>query len=234
MFVAEELVTDGIRLYRYNLSETVHERIRNATDCYDTTPSLPSGLSDGSKCYYDFPMVLSYPHFYTGLSQKEVSVTGLKPDRERHNSFAVVEPLTGTPFVSIARMQSNLRVHDLSGFSSAYDRFSNSVLPMFWVEYVSHQYAAGLFCGNRMYEGPANVVMEGEWDTGTLTHSQQKKLSIHVCILSMCGILAPLACGLQEMVTKMNDAIEKRVMKGNVSKTKVMVFENGERTTEYK
>ncbi|GBP11772.1 Negative elongation factor D [Eumeta japonica] len=45
-------------------------------------------------------------------------------------------------------------------------------------------------------------------------------------------ILASWACGLQEMVNKMNDFVKKRSMKGNVGKTKVMVFERGENTTE--
>ncbi|GBP05451.1 hypothetical protein EVAR_2978_1 [Eumeta japonica] len=44
--------------------------------------------------------------------------------------------------------------------------------------------------------------------------------------------LGPSACGLQEMVTKMNDSVKKRDMKVNVGKTKVMVFERDESTTE--
>ncbi|GBO98641.1 Retrovirus-related Pol polyprotein from type-2 retrotransposable element R2DM; Endonuclease [Eumeta japonica] len=45
-------------------------------------------------------------------------------------------------------------------------------------------------------------------------------------------ILAPSACGLQEMVNKMNDSIKKRGMKVNIGKTKVMMFEKVESTTE--
>ncbi|GBP34284.1 hypothetical protein EVAR_13423_1 [Eumeta japonica] len=44
--------------------------------------------------------------------------------------------------------------------------------------------------------------------------------------------VASSACGLQEMVNKMNDFVKKRVMKVNVGKNKVMVFERGESTTE--
>ncbi|GBP48295.1 hypothetical protein EVAR_34788_1 [Eumeta japonica] len=39
-------------------------------------------------------------------------------------------------------------------------------------------------------------------------------------------ILAPSACGLQEMVHKMNDSFKKRSTYDNVSKTKTMVFES--------
>ncbi|GBP66365.1 Mariner Mos1 transposase [Eumeta japonica] len=42
----------------------------------------------------------------------------------------------------------------------------------------------------------------------------------------------PSAFGLQEMVNKMNDSVKKRGMKVNVGKTKVMMFERGERMTE--
>ncbi|GBP03759.1 hypothetical protein EVAR_2483_1 [Eumeta japonica] len=44
-------------------------------------------------------------------------------------------------------------------------------------------------------------------------------------------ILAPSACGLQEMV-KMNDSVKKRGMKVNFGMTKVIVFERGESTTD--
>ncbi|GBP45683.1 hypothetical protein EVAR_35951_1 [Eumeta japonica] len=44
-------------------------------------------------------------------------------------------------------------------------------------------------------------------------------------------ILALLACGIQEMVNKMNTSVKKRSMKVNVCTTKVMVFERGESTT---
>lgn len=39
-------------------------------------------------------MVVSYPHFYTGGVAKDQFVTGLKPDRLKHNSYAVVEPVS--------------------------------------------------------------------------------------------------------------------------------------------
>ncbi|GBP87522.1 hypothetical protein EVAR_57231_1 [Eumeta japonica] len=46
-------------------------------------------------------------------------------------------------------------------------------------------------------------------------------------------ILAPPAYGLQEMVNKMNNSVKKkRSMKVNVGKSKVMVLERGENTSE--
>ncbi|GBP63657.1 hypothetical protein EVAR_47996_1 [Eumeta japonica] len=46
------------------------------------------------------------------------------------------------------------------------------------------------------------------------------------------AILARSACGLQEIDNKINDYVKKRCTKVNVGKTKVMMFERGESTTE--
>ncbi|XP_050678266.1 lysosome membrane protein 2-like [Leptidea sinapis] len=132
----EELTVDNVPVYRFNLSDDAFNRIRNGTDCYDTVPSLPDGVTDTSKCFDGIPMVASYPHFYTGLPHRNKYVTGLKPDKEKHNSYVLVEPLTGTPFRALARMQCNLRVQNLSVFhGDNYDKFSELIIPLTWIEY---------------------------------------------------------------------------------------------------
>ncbi|GBP69162.1 hypothetical protein EVAR_98232_1 [Eumeta japonica] len=45
-------------------------------------------------------------------------------------------------------------------------------------------------------------------------------------------VLAPSACGLQKMLSKMNDSVKKRDIKVNAGKTNVMVFERSESTNE--
>ncbi|XP_045529397.1 lysosome membrane protein 2-like [Pieris brassicae] len=131
----QEVIIDNVPVYRYNLSEHAFDRI-NGTDCYDSKPSLPNGISDTSKCYDGLPMVASYPHFYTGHPRKDTYVTGLIPDKEKHNSYVLVEPLTGTPFRAVARMQCNIQVQDLSAFSDPnFHKFSNLIIPLSWIEY---------------------------------------------------------------------------------------------------
>lgn len=39
-----------------------------------------------------------------------------------------------------ARLQSNIIVRKLSGFSSKFDKFSDTIVPLFWMEYVSLLY----------------------------------------------------------------------------------------------
>ncbi|XP_026739627.1 scavenger receptor class B member 1-like [Trichoplusia ni] len=135
LYFDSELTMHHVPLYRYNLSESVFDRVSNGTDCYDTDPSLHPGLSDASKCYFNFPMVVSFPHFYVGGVPKDHFVTGLTPDRFKHNSFVILEPYTGTPFEAVARMQSNLRINDLSGYDEKFAKLSNTIIPLFWGEY---------------------------------------------------------------------------------------------------
>ncbi|XP_072948463.1 uncharacterized protein [Epargyreus clarus] len=139
LYYDRETVADGVSVYRYNLSENSFDRLSNQTDCYTGQPALPSGLSDAKRCFLGIPMAMSYPHFYTGSPPKDTYVTGLQPDREKHNSYVLVEPTTGIPFKAIARMQSNLWIHDLSGFyTPAFNKFSNLILPIGWIEYHQH------------------------------------------------------------------------------------------------
>nr|XP_026483476.1 scavenger receptor class B member 1-like [Vanessa tameamea] len=135
LYFEKEAIMDGVKVYRYNLPENVFDRV-NGTDCYASDVPLPDGVSDASKCFSDFPMVASYPHFYTGSPPKDLYVTGLKPDPAKHNSYVYVEPVTGIPFRAVARMQCNLRINNLSSFySPELDKFSNIVLPIGWIEY---------------------------------------------------------------------------------------------------
>lgn len=62
---------------------------------------------------------------------------GLKPIRDKHQSFIIVEPIMGVPIDQSARSQSNVIIPQLHGFSDEIERFGNMALPTFWVEYVS-------------------------------------------------------------------------------------------------
>ncbi|CAH0712886.1 unnamed protein product, partial [Brenthis ino] len=137
MYYERESIINGVKVYRFALPENAFDRKRNGTDCYASNAKpLPDGVSDTSKCFFDFPMVASYPHFYTGSPPKDKYVTGLKPDRSKHSSYIYVEPITGVPFKAIARLQCNLQINDLSSFYTPhYNKFSNLILPIGWIEY---------------------------------------------------------------------------------------------------
>lgn len=60
----------------------------------------------------------------------------MEPDKDKHGSYAIIEPITGFPLEEVARVQSNLIIPNLQGYTADIERFSNMILPGFWVEYV--------------------------------------------------------------------------------------------------
>lgn len=84
------------------------------------------------------PFAASNPHFY-GQNPKPLTkkLDGLVPDKDKHQSFIIVEPVMGVPIDQSARSQSNVIIPELHGFGKEIQRFSNMALPTFWVEFVS-------------------------------------------------------------------------------------------------
>lgn len=84
----------------------------------------------------DQPIVASFPHFYSRPGPFIEKLEGLKPDANKHTSYAIVEPILGVPLNQRAVSQSNLVTKNLRNFKSDIAKFSDMVLPMFWIEYV--------------------------------------------------------------------------------------------------
>lgn len=127
----------GIPAYRFTLSPNSFNRTYPAfDDCFKGYPTtLPDGMTDVSNCYYGVPIAASFPHFLFGDKILDTYVTGLTPNESLHESYAIVEPFTGVPLEQVARSQSNVVVRNLKGFAERVQPFSNSIIPMFWLEY---------------------------------------------------------------------------------------------------
>lgn len=83
-------------------------------------------------------MAASKPHFYGKRGPWADKLTGLFPNRTLHDSYIIVEPKLGIPLDQCARSQSNLVVGEIhSVYSESIRRFSNTIIPMFWIEIVS-------------------------------------------------------------------------------------------------
>jgi len=93
---------------------------------YLATSSLPT----------DQPIVASFPHFFNRPGPWMERLEGLHGDRNKHQSYITVEPTLGVPLNQRACSQSNLRTSDLSGFKADIARFSEMVIPMFWLDIV--------------------------------------------------------------------------------------------------
>ncbi|XP_050312104.1 scavenger receptor class B member 1-like isoform X2 [Anthonomus grandis grandis] len=132
--------SDGFNAYVYHFANDTDDngRIHQKNRCFckekDINQCKPNGLLDVRGCYYGFPIALSYPHFYQGdpvLFDKVES--GLNPDPEKHRSFFVIEPNSGTPLNLAVRYQINMALGNLQNIANS-EKFSNMVLPMLWIE----------------------------------------------------------------------------------------------------
>uniref|UniRef100_A0A1B0DID6 Uncharacterized protein n=1 Tax=Phlebotomus papatasi TaxID=29031 RepID=A0A1B0DID6_PHLPP len=137
----EDVTLDGMNGKKYVLPGSSYDRTQPLEeDCYrgDDGFEYPDGLSDASKCYYDFPIVVSNPHFLNRSGEWMRKIEGMQPNKEDHESYVILEPLLGVPLKECARSQSNIFIHKLSGFSNPdLQKFSDMVVPMFWGDVVS-------------------------------------------------------------------------------------------------
>lgn len=62
----------------------------------------------------------------------------MEPEKSKHESYTIIEPVMGVPIDQCAKSQSNLILPDLTGFHEDYSKFSNMVLPLFWLQYVNN------------------------------------------------------------------------------------------------
>ncbi|GBP86329.1 hypothetical protein EVAR_52725_1 [Eumeta japonica] len=126
------------------------------------------------------------------------------------------------------------RQWSMKGLKRAYDRVKRNYL---WRTLSVHGVSSGLVQALQfLYRGfSVCVKINGadpdcclydlkEYECGMRTDEQSVKCFVYA---DDQVIIAPSACGLQEMVNTMNDYVEKRGMKVNVGKTKVMELERG-------
>uniref|UniRef100_A0A336MGZ2 CSON001578 protein n=1 Tax=Culicoides sonorensis TaxID=179676 RepID=A0A336MGZ2_CULSO len=138
LYFEEEVQKGPLLGYKFVLKNNVYDHSNDETtiDCYKGNPdTLPDGLSDLSKCFHNFPVAASKPHFYGRSGDWVEKLQGLHPNRTLHDSYIIVEPTMGTPIDQCARSQSNLVIKTIHRvYPEKMKRFSNSIIPMFWIE----------------------------------------------------------------------------------------------------
>ncbi|GJQ73914.1 SCRB6 [Trypoxylus dichotomus] len=93
---------------------------------------LPNGFSSLSPCYYGIPIVISQPHFYNADENLLKQIDGLEPDREKHDTTALINPNMGLAMSAHLRVQVNLLVADSS--LNKVRSFRNLMVPLLWIE----------------------------------------------------------------------------------------------------
>lgn len=94
-------------------------------------------ITQAERKFSDQPFVASFPHFTFRPGNFTDKIEGMRPDPEKHSSYIILEPTLGVPLNQRATSQSNIVTKDLSSFKADIARFSNMVIPLAWLEYVS-------------------------------------------------------------------------------------------------
>jgi len=93
----ESLEKDGIaadlfRLPNNSYGDSAHNP---ENKCYDTSEYEPiQGLQNISPCQYGAPVYISNPHFFESHPDLLNSVEGLKPEREKHETYFKIQPVS--------------------------------------------------------------------------------------------------------------------------------------------
>lgn len=91
----------------------------------------PSGTLNISSCKFGAPAFVSMPHFYLADPSYGEAITGMSPDKQKHEMSLVIEPVTGIPMQVKAHVQLNLLVEPVRHMSM-FTNISKVYIPMLW------------------------------------------------------------------------------------------------------
>jgi len=121
------------------------DNMRNeANECYclkeEGFECYKSGVLDMGPCKRSEtlpkgpPMALSYPHFYLSDPSFREAVVGMKPDKEKHQFYADIEPTLGVPLAIRPRFQLNAVLRRDPNIPVMSELVEELVLPFLWAE----------------------------------------------------------------------------------------------------
>lgn len=94
------------------------------------------GLIDLSLCQNGAPVAISSPHFYSADPMLAMAA-GLKPDKQLHETYLDIEPMTGAVFRAASRAQLNAFVESAalsSVDSKLIGKMTPMIAPLLWLE----------------------------------------------------------------------------------------------------
>ncbi|RWS03940.1 platelet glycoprotein 4-like protein, partial [Dinothrombium tinctorium] len=129
----------GIDLLRFSPAKQFYEAPNNNSlnRCYcvwnDSNACIYNGLVDLSRCQRLAPILASQAHFYGVSKEIKDRVVGLNPNRELHESFVSMEPITGLTMNAARRGQINVDMPQVEQISMLKD-VSPAVVPIMWFD----------------------------------------------------------------------------------------------------
>ncbi|EFN62240.1 Scavenger receptor class B member 1 [Camponotus floridanus] len=133
----KEVKQDGLSGYLYTLTDDFAEPPDRNSDnecyCRKKKTCLKKGLCNLTPCYYNIPAAVSLPHFLDADPSLLEDIEGLKPDRKKHESFAILQQAFGIPIKVHSRMQTNLIMYP-TRYNSKIAVFNDIAVPIFWTD----------------------------------------------------------------------------------------------------
>ncbi|XP_020814473.1 lysosome membrane protein 2-like isoform X1 [Drosophila serrata] len=125
------IAADLFRLPNNSYGDSAHNP---ENKCYDSNDyEAVQGLQNISPCQYGAPVYISNPHFFESHPDLLNSVEGLKPEREKHETYFKIQPKLGVPLEGKVRIQLNLKVTRAKDVYPVRD-FRDFVFPVMWLE----------------------------------------------------------------------------------------------------
>lgn len=140
---SEETEFKGIPVWKMKLDSRMFQspQVNPSNKCYcmhwKRRPDRCSvgGTIDLGGCLNGAPLILSAPHFLDTNPPLYEQVSGLKPDRSKHEFSLMFEPRIGSPIYAYGRMQLSVRVEKTS-FLRGFNNLRNTFIPFVWIEEV--------------------------------------------------------------------------------------------------
>ncbi|XP_004647481.1 lysosome membrane protein 2 [Octodon degus] len=108
---------EGLPAFRYKVpAEILANTSENAGFCLPKGNCLGSGVLNVSICKNGAPIIMSFPHFYQADERFISAIQGLHPNKEDHETFVDINPLTGIILRAAKRFQINIYVQKLDDF----------------------------------------------------------------------------------------------------------------------
>uniref|UniRef100_A0A2P2HXX4 Sensory neuron membrane protein 2-like n=1 Tax=Hirondellea gigas TaxID=1518452 RepID=A0A2P2HXX4_9CRUS len=101
--------------------------------CFSSTMGpLPSSLLEMTPCM-GIPLVMSTPHFYLGDGDQLSMYEGLKPEKDKHDTFLDIQTTLGVPLRAHKRIQLNVPLRKYGNLTS-FMNFDELYFPIFWAD----------------------------------------------------------------------------------------------------
>ncbi|XP_001356433.2 protein croquemort [Drosophila pseudoobscura] len=92
-----------------------------------------TGVVECKACRDKAPIYSSFPHFYLADKHYLDAITGMNPDKAKHEFVMAIEPTTGVPVQVHGRIQINMMIEPDDDYD-IYRGVSKVLMPMFWFD----------------------------------------------------------------------------------------------------